>query len=218
VSRSAANLLKGVPVHDQGGDKIIADSTIRLPVNDTDDIETDQEADDQIAAQYLEDILKEAEIPESDETALESTTTLKSSPTGSDEQPPVHVQRPDKMTSPSSTSNPDQSFELPSVSALPRLPVTEDTDLTARFAALSLPSVPPHLPAQTRSLLPTDQVGSSWCCICSDNAVTRCLDCEGLQLYCMRCWWEMHLEEGADWELRQHRSVKYTSIKNEVET
>lgn len=224
MQSASADLLKGAHDHDQGEDnnknKITANTTFRLPVNDIDDIleitDHDQKTDDQIAAQYLEDILKKVEILEAVTTELTTTST------DSNDQEPSNG-----MTSPSdATPNTHHSLEVPSVSALPRLPATQDAhaisnnsnDLAARFAALrlSLPSVPHDLPAaaaQPRSLPPTDQVGSNnWCCICSDDAVTRCLDCEDLQLYCMRCWWEMHLEEGADWALRQHRSVKYTSV------
>jgi hypothetical protein len=235
VQSASADPLKGAHDHDQGDDnnnknKIIANTTFRLPVNDIDDIleitDHDQKTDDQIAAQYLEDILKKIEILDGAEAV---TTELTTTSTDSNDQEPSNG-----MTSPSdATPNTHHSLELPSVSALPRLPVTQDAhaisnnsndDLAARFAALrlSLPSVPPHdllaVAAQPRSLPPTDQVGSNnWCCICSDDAVTRCLDCEeDLQLYCMRCWWEMHLEEGADWALRQHRSVKYTTLSNMI--
>lgn len=89
-------------------------------------------------------------------------------------------------------------------------PIDED-ELASRLTALNLPSVPSETPgsAKAKGARRGDDSAPDCCCICYDNATTKCLDCEGDQLFCVRCWWEMHMEDGSDWELQRHRSVKY---------
>ncbi|QVM06364.1 hypothetical protein D8B26_001077 [Coccidioides posadasii str. Silveira] len=53
-----------------------------------------------------------------------------------------------------------------------------------------------------------DESEPTWCCICSDDAKLKCLDCYDLPLFCPRCWKEMHLVEGNADE-RGHRAVEF---------
>lgn len=82
-----------------------------------------------------------------------------------------------------------------------------DDDLSNRLAALSLPSVPNDQPTSNRSAYNRKENESpECCCICYDNAKLKCMDCEGNQLFCVRCWWEMHGDLGGS---EGHKAVKY---------
>ncbi|XP_076314273.1 abscission/NoCut checkpoint regulator isoform X2 [Tachypleus tridentatus] len=47
-----------------------------------------------------------------------------------------------------------------------------------------------------------------WCVICNEDALVRCLDCEG-DLYCMRCFKECH----DSFDIKDHRSAPYKPTK-----
>ncbi|CRG92200.1 hypothetical protein PISL3812_09256 [Talaromyces islandicus] len=81
-------------------------------------------------------------------------------------------------------------------------------ELSQGLAALSLPSVPEDLPG-TKKERAEEEFQTEFCCVCYDTATTKCLDCEGNQFFCVRCWKEMHLGEEAIWADRIHNSVKY---------
>lgn len=82
--------------------------------------------------------------------------------------------------------------------------------------SLKLPSVPTSVP-QTSPSSSTRQKNiftnpedsdPSWCCICSDDANLKCLDCDNTPLFCNRCWKEMHFIEGSE-EERKHRAIEF---------
>lgn len=88
-----------------------------------------------------------------------------------------------------------------------------DEDLAARFASLSLPSVPTALKSGTsKSKAATqyfaDEEVDSWCTICNDDATLSCLSCDG-DLYCVNCWLEGHRSEDSGYEERTHKAVQY---------
>jgi len=45
----------------------------------------------------------------------------------------------------------------------------------------------------------------NWCCICNDDGVIRCIDCEN-DAFCKRCFKETHPKN--DYEMRNHRTKK----------
>jgi hypothetical protein len=95
----------------------------------------------------------------------------------------------------------------PEDSSTPDDNVNDDGDednLSSRLAALSLPSAPNTQPGN-RPRRNNDETPDC-CCICYDTAKLKCLDCEGDQLFCVRCWWEMHMDGGGD---SGHKAVKF---------
>ena len=92
--------------------------------------------------------------------------------------------------------------------------------LTARLNALSLPSAPSFSPSKkpikvTKAKAKThftDEEIDSWCIICNDDAVVKCIGCDG-DLYCRQCWQEGHMGESAGFEERKHCWVKYEKRK-----
>lgn len=84
----------------------------------------------------------------------------------------------------------------------------DDQSLDARFAALNLPSVPDLLPGNRVQRTGGDDAEPHCCCICFDTPTTKCLDCEEPQLFCMRCWSEMHIDDAdANYSSANHRKV-----------
>lgn len=71
----------------------------------------------------------------------------------------------------------------------------------------SLPSVPTDLPTTKNQ---HNEIQHEFCCVCYDTATTKCLDCDGNQFFCVRCWKEMH----EYWTDQPHKSVKYEPYKH----
>ena len=81
----------------------------------------------------------------------------------------------------------------PKPSFASRLPAAPTTQPGARPA-------PPPRPPKPAAEQAEDM--SKWCCICTDDAVLYCHECDG-DAYCARCWREGHAEA----DLRTHRTV-----------
>lgn len=129
-------------------------------------------------------------------------------------------------------TNDNADLALPSVPA--NLDISEDTsqrpkgidDITARMAALrapstsdDLPSVPTSKPTKRVNRLTsktnyTDDDVDSWCTVCLEDATLRCLGCDD-DVYCTRCWREMHIGPSAAWDDRSHKAVQFTRNKKE---
>ncbi len=123
---------------------------------------------------------------------------------------------------------------------------TTDTDLASRFRTLTtthlnllkpstastfeLPSAPSSDPANLPSTptskpgistkaptsTPPDEDIETWCCICNDDAILRCVGCDG-DLYCTNCWNEGHRGDDAGYEERTHKAVLYNKDKKQKE-
>lgn len=133
----------------------------------------------------------------------------------------------DATSEPEQDENANQNEEL-SLPSVPNNPDIQDTpskphdmdDITARMAALrsasptDLPSVPTSKPSKGINRLTsktnyTDDDMDSWCTVCLEDATLRCLGCDG-DVYCARCWREMHVGPAAAFDDRTHRAVQFT--------
>ncbi|KXX80182.1 Abscission/NoCut checkpoint regulator [Madurella mycetomatis] len=104
-----------------------------------------------------------------------------------------------------------------------------ENDISARLASLrglgngtaldafGLPSVPTFRPQDRptstntkglRSTKYTDEDQSTWCIACLDDATIRCVGCDN-DVYCARCWREMHVGPSAGYDERGHQWVKF---------
>ncbi|KAG5959395.1 hypothetical protein E4U57_000732 [Claviceps arundinis] len=119
---------------------------------------------------------------------------------------------------------------------LPSAPETETStsstlisDLTARMAALRhsadtpelLPSVPTSQPSKPVNRLTsktryTDDDMDSWCTVCLEDATLQCTGCDG-DVYCTRCWREMHLGPAAHFDDVDHKAVQFTRHRDKME-
>lgn len=127
-------------------------------------------------------------------------------------------------------STTDDPFSLPSVPSQPPEEVEEPEvdDLTSRLLSLrgigpvdsfGLPSAPTFRPENRttprQSVLQrnsrnkySDSDQSAWCVVCLEDATVRCEGCDD-DVYCSRCWKEMHVGVQAGYEERGHRWVKF---------
>ncbi|KAI5459172.1 hypothetical protein BGZ63DRAFT_360946 [Mariannaea sp. PMI_226] len=135
----------------------------------------------------------------------------------------------------------DSDFSLPdlppTLADLPSLPQSTrsgSTDLmsiTARMAALrqsspslNLPDVPRDAPSKSKPQSSfkrltsrtnyTDDDVDSWCNVCLEDATLRCRGCHD-DVYCTRCWREMHVGPAAAFDDRSHKAVQFTRDKKE---
>ncbi|KAI0870312.1 hypothetical protein GGS24DRAFT_112181 [Hypoxylon argillaceum] len=84
--------------------------------------------------------------------------------------------------------------------------------------SLGLPQAPTFTPADRpvpglakRTGL-TDEDQKTWCVVCLGDGTVRCLDCEaGDDVYCARCWKEMHVGPQAGYDERGHSWEKFVS-------
>jgi hypothetical protein len=54
----------------------------------------------------------------------------------------------------------------------------------------------------------TDEDQKTWCVVCLEDATIRCVGCDG-DVYCGRCWRDMHVGPRAGYDERGHRWVRF---------
>lgn len=104
-----------------------------------------------------------------------------------------------------------------------------ENDITTRMASLKglgaginvddfgLPSAPTFRPADR--LTPaataafgkvgyTDEDQKTWCIVCLDDATVRCVGCDD-DVFCARCWKDMHMGPSAGYDERGHKWEKF---------
>ncbi|KAM0270701.1 hypothetical protein ACHAPA_003176 [Fusarium lateritium] len=166
---------------------------------------------DEIIARFRD----EAEV----EAALEKTRT-----------PEPESESEPEQSEPSKTSDlalPDVPSDLADIPSSNRAASADIDDITARLAALrapspedslALPSVPTSKPSgqpvkrlTTRTNY-TDNDVESWCTVCLEDATLRCPGCDD-DVYCTRCWYEMHRGPQAGFDEMSHKAVQFTKDK-----
>ncbi|KAK3341328.1 hypothetical protein B0T25DRAFT_338220 [Lasiosphaeria hispida] len=106
-----------------------------------------------------------------------------------------------------------------------------ENDITARLASLrglgagintgsfGLPSAPTFRPEERSTSSPaagalrkqagyTDEDQKTWCIVCLDDATIRCTGCDD-DVYCARCWKDMHFGPSAGYDERGHKWAKF---------
>lgn len=117
----------------------------------------------------------------------------------------------------------------------PRVPGDFERDMLARMAALrapptqslqpadagdelALPSVPTGVPTSKPRAKPkaqakagfTDQDMETWCVACLEDGTLICPGCDD-DVFCSRCWHDMHLGPSAGYAERSHRPKQFRS-------
>lgn len=130
-------------------------------------------------------------------------------------------------------SLPSVPTDLPSPTSLPQnAPSTGsfDDDMARRMAALKnfkpqhqpsdsldLPSVPtfhpadkspPERPKPAGRVGFTDDDAKTWCVVCLEDGTLICPGCDD-DVYCSRCWYEMHEGPAAGFDERSHKALRF---------
>lgn len=171
--------------------------------------------------------------PEDTQATTDTELALPAVPqTPTREEPPL----PDLPTTPRDKDDGD-ALTLPAVPSILQDPVPAskasdpfEASIEARLAALKgpghnpvrtddfgLPSAPTFQPEDrpvagiARRPRPggfTDDDQKTWCIVCLEDATVRCMGCDG-DVYCARCWREMHVGPQAGYDERGHRWEKF---------
>ncbi|KAI0392345.1 hypothetical protein F5Y17DRAFT_436707 [Xylariaceae sp. FL0594] len=130
--------------------------------------------------------------------------------------PGVPSKLPDATSLSSSSSSSDQSdsdftasiasrmaaLKLSGKRALPSVPSVEVDELGLPLAPTFAPVATPRRGMGGGD---ADQKTTTWCVVCLEDGAVRCLGCDpGDDVYCARCWKEMHVGPRAGYEERGH--------------
>ncbi|KAH7182463.1 uncharacterized protein B0J16DRAFT_373089 [Fusarium flagelliforme] len=153
-----------------------------------------------------------------DEAEVEAALAKTKSPEESDEGEETNTKEGD-------VTLPEVPSDLTDIPSSARAGSADIDDITARLAALrapspdlSLPSVPTSKPSGkpvnrlTTKTNYTDDDVESWCTVCLEDATLRCPGCDD-DVYCTRCWYEMHRGPQAGFDERSHKAVQFTKDK-----
>ncbi|KAK4680874.1 hypothetical protein QC764_102590 [Podospora pseudoanserina] len=129
-------------------------------------------------------------------------------------------------------NNTDNTLNLPTVPTALQDPAPDpfEDEISSRLAALrgigpvdpfGLPAAPTFSPEERERSTPTkkpplggreekysDEDAKTWCVVCLDDGTIKCVGCDD-DLYCDRCWREMHVGPRAGYDERGHQWVKW---------
>lgn len=186
---------------------IVPDSDLVLPTVPQDDDATTEDDDEEEDREYNLPDLPSTPHAKGDAGGDNTGLTLPTVPTALVDPAP-------------STADPFESSIAHRLAALKgpgHKPVTTD--------AFGLPSAPTFQPEDrsfsssataagsrvgNRKAGYTDDDQKTWCIVCLEDATVRCLGCEG-DVYCARCWREMHVGPAAGYDERGHAWEKFDS-------
>ncbi|KAL1835757.1 hypothetical protein VTJ49DRAFT_6103 [Mycothermus thermophilus] len=205
---------------------------------DNDDNEDDDDSDGEQMTREVEKILAQLgdeinSLPPPQSKA-ESQDKSDPGPAGIPANNPTPDMTTNITTDGDETTSPVALPNVPSTQPTNDDPFAPDQSIASRLAqlrglgpldALGLPSAPTFLPSDggspdNRSLLRsrtkyTDADQRGWCVVCLEDATVRCLGCGegeegggGGDVYCARCWREMHVGPSAGYDERGHGWVR----------
>lgn len=192
------------------------------------DSETDEETGDENESK------KPTEQEETDDVIARAMAEMEISKKYDPPSPPPEDDKSDSGDQKNDEGQDEGTTSLTLPSAPTSLP-EDDSERTkaiedafaARLAALSapspqtdslgLPSAPSFAPTKKSPIQSNlqqrlDDEIDTWCIICQDDAMFKCLGCDG-DLYCQLCWTEGHRGESAGFEERSHKVVLYSKGK-----
>lgn len=181
---------------------------------------------------------------DADEVVAKLRDEMEVEASSAEDRPEVTIEEDSRQVGNALSAAPD--LTLPSVpSNLEDLPTVPSAragsadldDITARMAALRaapdpvagdeeesfvLPSVPCSAPSgkpinrlATKTKY-TDDDMDGWCTVCLEDATLQCRGCDD-DVYCTRCWREMHIGPAAGFDERSHKAVHFNKDKKAKE-
>lgn len=97
------------------------------------------------------------------------------------------------------------------VRALPSAPTSEVDELGLPVAPMFAPGDRPVMGVYKQERY-TDEDAKTWCTVCLEDGAVRCFGCDG-DVYCARCWKEMHVGPSAGFDERGHRWEKFVKSR-----
>ncbi|KAI0160595.1 hypothetical protein GGR57DRAFT_499276 [Xylariaceae sp. FL1272] len=132
-------------------------------------------------------------------------------PTELQEQPDLPTQSQSDTDFAASIASRMAALKLSGPHTLPSAPTAEVDSLGLPIAPTFAPSDRP-LPGIAKRTGLTDDDEKTWCVVCLADGAVRCLGCdEGDNIYCSRCWKDMHIGPSAGFDERGHSFETFVS-------